>query len=227
MRHYQYCTIGAFGRGTASCRRGASGASGCCSQDAASARRGQAPSWCEPARQAGAARRIAFVAPTAADARDVMVEGESGILRISPACERPRYEPSKRRITWPNGAIATLFSADEPERLRGPEHDFGLVRRAGRMEISRGLGHADVRPAPRGGSARDRDHDAAADIVDPDPVRRSGGRRDTRQNGGERDNLAPAYLERIVRRYQGTRLGRQELDGEILDDVPGALWAAR
>ena len=72
----------------------------------------------------GSARRIALVAPTAADARDVMVEGESGILAISPARERPRYEPSKRRLTWPNGAIATLFSADEPERLRGPQHDL-------------------------------------------------------------------------------------------------------
>src|SRR5260370_16314956 len=72
---------------------------------------------------AGTAHRLALVAPTAGDARDVMVEGESGILAISPPWERPRYEPSKRRLTWPNGAIATLFSADEPERLRGPQHD--------------------------------------------------------------------------------------------------------
>ena len=72
----------------------------------------------------GAARRISFVAPTAGDVRDVMVEGESGILTISPPRERPHYEPSKRRLTWPNGAIATLFSADEPERLRGPQHDL-------------------------------------------------------------------------------------------------------
>ena len=68
-------------------------------------------------------RRIALVAPTAADARDVMVEGELGILAISPDHERPLYEPSKRRLTWPNGAIATTYSADEPERLRGPQHD--------------------------------------------------------------------------------------------------------
>src|SRR2546421_1197457 len=69
------------------------------------------------------AHRLALVAPTAGDARDVMVEGESGILAISPPWERPRYEPSKRRLTWPNGAIAALFSADEPRRLRGPQHD--------------------------------------------------------------------------------------------------------
>ena len=68
-------------------------------------------------------RRIALVGPPAADARNVMVEGESGILAISPDPERPLYEPSKRRLTWPNGAIATTYSADEPERLRGPQHD--------------------------------------------------------------------------------------------------------
>jgi phage terminase large subunit-like protein len=70
------------------------------------------------------ARRIALVAPTAADARDVMVEGESGLLAIAPPADRPLYEPSKWRLTLPNGAVATLFSADEPERLRGPQHDF-------------------------------------------------------------------------------------------------------
>jgi hypothetical protein len=68
-------------------------------------------------------RRIALVAPTAADARDVMVEGESGMLAIGPPQQRPRYEPTKRRLTWPNGAIATTYSANEPERLRGPQHD--------------------------------------------------------------------------------------------------------
>ena len=70
-------------------------------------------------------RRIALVGPTAADARNVMVEGASGILAISPDRERPLYEPSKRRLTWPNGAVATTYSADEPERLRGPQHEAG------------------------------------------------------------------------------------------------------
>src|ERR1044071_7847069 len=70
------------------------------------------------------ARRIALVAPTALDARNVMVEGESGLLNIGPPRQRPDYEPSKHRLTWPNGAIATTYSADEPNRLRGPQHDF-------------------------------------------------------------------------------------------------------
>ena len=77
-------------------------------------------SWVE----AGESVRVALVAPTAADARYVMVEGESGILAISPPWFRPRYEPSKRRLTWPNGALATCYSADQPERLRGPQHDL-------------------------------------------------------------------------------------------------------
>lgn len=69
-------------------------------------------------------RRVALVARTASDARDVMVEGESGLLAICPPGKRPKYERSKRRLTWPNGAIATLYSADNPDLLRGPQHDF-------------------------------------------------------------------------------------------------------
>src|SRR5579871_3925327 len=75
--------------------------------------------WVRAQVETGSAKRVALVAPTAADARDVMVEGESGLLAIAPEDNRPLYEPSKRRLSWPNGAIATLFSADEPERLRG------------------------------------------------------------------------------------------------------------
>src|SRR5437763_6029858 len=80
----------------------------------------------------GRAGRIAVVAATAADARDVLVEGHSGILTVSPPWFRPVYEPSKRRLTWPNGAIATTFSAEEPERLRGPQHDSAICDELGR-----------------------------------------------------------------------------------------------
>ena len=79
----------------------------------------------------GQASRIALVAATAADARDVLVEGESGILAVAPPWCRPVYEPSKRRLTWPNGAIATTFSAEEPERLRGPQHDAAVCDELG------------------------------------------------------------------------------------------------
>jgi phage terminase large subunit-like protein len=171
-----------------------------------------------------AARRLALVAPTAGDARDIMVEGESGILAISPPWERPRYEPSKRRLTWPNGAIATLFSADEPERLRGPQHDAAWCDELASwrypeawdmLMLGLRLG-ADPRvvvtttPQP---TKLIRDL-----IADPTVVVTRG---TTHEN---RANLAPVFLGQIVRRYQGTRLGRQELEAEILEDVPGALW---
>lgn len=172
----------------------------------------------------GAARRVALVAPTAADARDVMVEGESGLLAIAPPWDRPLYEPSKRRLTWPNGATATTFSADEPERLRGPQHDFAWCDELAAWRYPEawdmlmfGLRLGDdpravVTTTPRPtGLIR-------ALLADPKVVMTHG---TTTEN---RANLAPAFLEQIVKRYEGTRLGRQELDAEILEDMPGALW---
>jgi predicted phage terminase large subunit-like protein len=170
------------------------------------------------------ARRIALVAPTAADARDVMVEGESGLLAIAPPDDRPLYEPTKRRLTWPNGAVATTYSADEPERLRGPQHDFAWCdelaawRYPGAWDMLMfGLRLGDdpravVTATPRPTKL------IRALLADPKVVVTRG---TTREN---RANLAPAFLEQIVKRYQGTRLGRQELDAELLDDMPGALW---
>ncbi len=84
-------------------------------------------------KQAETVGRIALVAPTAADARDIMVEGESGIIACSPPWDLPKYEPSKRRVTWRNGAIATLYSADEPDRLNGPQHGAAWCFVAGTM----------------------------------------------------------------------------------------------
>jgi phage terminase large subunit-like protein len=170
------------------------------------------------------ARRLALVAPTAADARAVMVEGESGILAISPYWDRPRYEPSKRQLTWPNGAIATFYSADEPERLRGPQHDaawcdeltswrypeawdmlmFGL--RLGKDP------RVVVTTTPRPTTL------LRALVADPAVAVTRG---TTYEN---RPNLAPDFIDQIVRKYEGTRLGRQEIEAEILDDVPGGLW---
>src|SRR6266446_6271167 len=169
-------------------------------------------------------RRIALVAPTAADARDVMIEGESGLLAISPPLDRPIYEPSKRRVTWPNGAIATAYSADEPERLRGPQHDAAWCDELGAWRYPEaydmllfGLRLGDdprlvVTTTPRPIKI------IREMIADPTVVVTRGSTYDNRAN------LAPAFLSQIIRRYEGTRLGRQELDAELLDDVPGALW---
>jgi phage terminase large subunit-like protein len=170
-------------------------------------------------------RRIALVAPTAADARDVMVEGESGLLAIGPPQQRPQYEPTKRRLTWPNGAIATTYSADEPERLRGPQHDAAWCDEIASWRYPEAwdmlmfglrLGNdprvvVTTTPKPIK-IIRDL-------IADPTTVITRGSTYDNRAN------LAPAFMAQIIKKYEGTRLGRQELNAEILDDVPGALWS--
>ena len=181
--------------------------------------------WIRQVVTAGGAQRIALVGATAADVRDTMIEGESGLLKVFPPHQRPRYEPSKRRITFHNGAQGTAFSADEPDRLRGPNHDlawcdeiaawrypdawdqliFGL--RIG--ENPRLVATTTPRPTPLIRSLVDQ-----ADTV----VTKGSTYENTK-------NLAPAFVDEILRRYEGTRLGRQELHAEILDDVEGALWS--
>lgn len=179
------------------------------------------------------ARRIALVAQTAADARDVMVEGESGLLAVSWDKDRdyagkvigkPVYEPSKRRLTWPNGAIATTYSGDSPDQLRGPQSDLFWcdelakfqypVETWSNLEMGLRLGNN-----PRG-------------IVTTTPrpipiIRQLIKAESTHTTRGvtfdNLSNLAPSF-RRTIASYEGTRLGRQELLGEVLDDVPGAMW---
>ena len=176
--------------------------------------------------------RLALVAPTAADARDVMVEGESGILAVHPDAERPTYEPSKRRLTWPNGAVGTLFSAEEPERLRGPQHDLAWCD-----ELAAWARLVDTWDMLQFGLRLGQDPRAIVTTT-PKPVKllrewvktagpdgRGGGvhvtRGSTYDNAG---NLAAPFLRKIRERYEGTALGRQELHAALLDEAPGALW---
>ena len=169
--------------------------------------------------------RIALVAPTAADARDVMVEGESGILAISPPWERPIYTPSTRRLTWPNGSIATLYSADEPDRLRGPQHgaawcDEIAAWKYGQdafdmLTLGMRLGsrpRITITTTPRPSAL-------IRSLVQAKSTALTRGR--TRDN---LQNLAPTFADAILSRYEGTSLGRQELDAELLDEMPGAMW---
>jgi phage terminase large subunit-like protein len=167
---------------------------------------------------------MALVAPTAADARDVMVEGESGILAICPPWAMPRYESSKRRLTWPNGTIATMYSADEPERLRGPQHDgawcdeIATWRRPEAWDMlmfGLRLGH-DPRSVV---TTTPRPVRLVRDLLKANTTAVTRGT--TYDN---RANLAGAFFEQIVSQYEGTRLGRQELNAEMLDDNPNALW---
>jgi phage terminase large subunit-like protein len=174
--------------------------------------------------EAGRARRIALVAPTAADVRNVMVEGESGILAVSPPWCQPIYEPSKRRLTWPNGAVAECYSADEPERLRGPQHDFAWCDELSSWRYSHAwdmlmfglrLGErprvvVTTTPKP---TRLIRDLAAA-----PTTVLTRG------STFANQENLAPSFMTVILAKYQGTRLGRQEIEAELLDQADGALW---
>lgn len=170
--------------------------------------------------------RLALIAPTAADARDVMVEGESGIIRVSEAAGFPvYYEPSKRRLTWPNGAIATLYSAEEPDRLRGPQHDGAWCDEIAAWKYS--IDTWDMLQFGLRLGARPR----VVVTTTPRPIpiiRRLIGEATTVISRGSTydnaDNLAPSFLTTITNRYKGTRLGQQEIEGIVLDDNPGALW---
>jgi phage terminase large subunit-like protein len=181
--------------------------------------------WVRSLAEAATVSRIALVGPTASDVRDVMVEGEAGLLAIAPNSNRPIYEPSKRRLTWPNGVQAAMFSSEEPERLRGPQHGAAWADELAawrnvkdtwsNLQFGLRLGKhpqqvvtTTPRPIPL----------LRALIKDDNTVTTRGTTYDNR------DNLAPSFFSQIVRQYEGTRLGRQELNAEILDDVPGALW---
>jgi phage terminase large subunit-like protein len=170
--------------------------------------------------------RIAAVAATAADARDVMTEGPSGLLACSPDFNKPLYEPSKRQVTWPNGAMAKTYSADEPERLRGPQHTLAIVDELGSWRRPEAWSNLLF-------GLRQGRHPRIAVATTPRPTRlirelisREGQdvivtRGTSYENAA---NLAPEFFSQITRKYEGTRLGRQELLGELLVDVPGALW---
>ncbi len=175
--------------------------------------------------EGGRAERVAFIAPTAADARDVMVEGESGILAVSPLWNKPIYEPSKRRLTWPNGARATMYSAEDPESLRGPQHDLvwpdELAAWAYPTEtwdmMSFGL-RLGKRPRAIVTTTPKPINLIRQLIKNPRTIITRGS---TYENQA---NLAPSFIAAIKEKYEGTRLGLQEIHAQILDDVPGALW---
>ena len=162
--------------------------------------------------------------PTSGDVRDIMVEGESGILSISPNWDRPAYEPSKRRLTWKNGAKAILFSADEPDRFRGPQCYWAWCDELAawrypdawdQLQFGLRLGtnpQCVVTTTPRPTKL------IRELIADPTTVVTRGSTFDNKAN------LAPAFLEQVKAKYEGTRLGRQELYAELLEDTPGALW---
>jgi predicted phage terminase large subunit-like protein len=175
--------------------------------------------------KAGRSHRVALVAKTPADARDVMIEGDSGLLSISPPWDRPLYEPSKRRLTWKNGTTALIFSSKEPDQLRGPQYSlaWGDEIRTwyypqetwDNLMFGLRLGEhprAVVTTTPLPLSV------IKSIMKAPDTVITTG---TTYEN---RAFLAPSFFRQIISKYEGTRLGRQEINAELLEDVPGALW---
>jgi len=170
-------------------------------------------------------RIIHMVAPTAADARDVMIQGEGGLLSCYPPGDRPLYEPSKRMVTWADGSVAHLFSAQEPERLRGPQWFFAWCAEAAAWKYAEETWDNLMFGLRLGDDPR------AVVTTTPKPVKLI---RDLMKNPHtvvtrwssyeNRAWLAPVFFDSIIRKYEGTRLGRQELMAELLEDIPGALW---
>ena len=181
--------------------------------------------WVRAFAEATPGARIALVAASLHEARQVMVEGESGLLAIAPDALRPDYESSLRRLTWPNGAVATLYSAAEPDSLRGPEHQAAWCD--------------EIAKWPQGEAAWDNLMLTMRIGAQPQVVATTTPRgvplvrRLMKEKGvavtrgataSNRLNLSPRWLATMGAIYDGTRLGRQELDGEMLEDVEGALW---
>jgi phage terminase large subunit-like protein len=170
-------------------------------------------------------RRIALVGETFADARDVMVEGPAGILAAHPRRERPAWSPSLRKLTWPNGAVAHVFSAEDPDSLRGPQFEAAWADELAKWR------HAEAAWDMLQFGLRLGAHPRQLVTTTPRPIpliqrlasdpRVAVSRARTADNA---DNLAAAFLATVMAAYGGTRLGRQELDGEIVADRPDALW---
>lgn len=169
--------------------------------------------------------RIALVAETAADARDVMILGDSGLVNIDPTLTAESWSPTNRRLSWPNGSTAWCYNATEPDQLRGPQHHFAWVDELAKfrymqetwdqLQFGLRLGvhpQALVTTTPRPVPLIKRI------MLDSGTVVTRGATLDNQAN------LAANTVKQLYERYGGTRLGRQELDGEILGDIPGALW---
>lgn len=169
--------------------------------------------------------RIALVGETYADVREVMVEGPSGLRAIAPPSERPIYKPARRQLEWPNGAVAQIFSAVQPDRLRGPQFDAAWCDELAKWR------HADAAfdNLQFGLRLGARPRQIVTTTPRPMPLlKRLLADPETRLTRAathlNRAHLAPAFFRHVIARYEGTRLGRQELDAELLEDNPDALW---
>ncbi|MDU8926438.1 terminase family protein [Alisedimentitalea sp. MJ-SS2] len=175
----------------------------------------------------GVCHRLALIGETVDQVREVMVFGESGILACSPPDRRPEWQAGRKRLIWPNGAVAHVFSAHDPEGLRGPQFDGAWVDELAKWKKAReiwdmlqfGLRLGDnprvcVTTTPRNVRVLKDILKMPSTAITSAP---------TEANAA---NLAAGFLDEVKARYAGTRLGRQELEGVLLEDVEGALWTA-
>ncbi|MEP1612344.1 MAG: terminase family protein [Roseobacter sp.] len=176
----------------------------------------------------GRARRVALVGETIDQVREVMIFGDSGILACSPPDRRPVWEAGRKRLVWPNGAIATVHSAFDPEGLRGPQFDAAWVDELAKwkkaqdtwdmLQFALRLGDKPqvcITTTPRNVGVLKTLLKSPSTVVTHAPTE------------ANRANLANSFLEEVRERYAGTRLGRQELDGVLLEDAEGALWTTK
>lgn len=173
----------------------------------------------------GRSARVALVGETIEQVREVMVFGESGILTCSPPDRRPDWQATRKRLVWPNGAVAQVFSAHEPESLRGPQFDAAWVDELAKwkkaedawdmLQFGLRLGQCPrqcVTTTPKNVGVLKSILDSPSTVATHAATE------------ANRAYLAESFIEEIRARYEGTRLGRQELDGVFLEDVEGALW---
>lgn len=174
----------------------------------------------------GQCSRVALVAETLEQAREVMVFGDSGILNCSPPDRRPVWAATRKQLTWPNGATAQVFSASDPERLRGPQFDCAWSDELAKWKkgeeawtmLQFGL-RLGTRPRQVVTTTPRNSHLLRAIVDEPSTVVT------TAPTAANEMHLAKSFLETITKRHQGTRLGRQELDGEMMLEMEGALWS--
>lgn len=176
----------------------------------------------------GRARRIALIGETLDQAREVMVFGDSGILACTPPDRRPVWNASRRSLTWPNGAVAQTYSARDPEALRGPQFDLAWADELAKWR------HADAAWTMLQFALRLGEHPRVAVTTTPRDVpllkeilAAPSTVVTSAPTVANRANLAPSFLREVEGRYGGTRLGRQELEGVLLDEAEGALWTAQ
>jgi len=178
----------------------------------------------------GEAVRIALVADNLHDAREVMIDGVSGILSLPTVRPdfRPVLETSRQRLVWPNGTVAQYYSAQDPDSLRGAQFSHAWIDELSKFRYAQRVWDMlqfalRLGPRPRQVvTTTPRPIDLLKKLMDRTDLHTS-----VMRTLDNKDNLPPAFFDSIVKRYEGTRLGRQELDGEILEDNHNALWARR